>query len=445
MKKLFACLLCLVMVFALASCRDNNQGNTPDEGNGNNNTDNTQPEVQVMSYDEYIAAEVDAAVIVDVYVQATQSWWDNKITVYAADIDGAYFIYEMACSEADAAKLIPGTKIRVNGYKTVWEGEIEIIDATFEFVEAEPYNAGVVELTDMLGDETIIDYQNQQALFRGLTVEKIEYKNGEPGDDIYLTLSLNGNSYSFCVERYLTGPETQVYKNVQALQVGDVIDVTGFLYWYQGMNPHITSVKYSGAMSYAEYCEAKLEEFVMVEVYVQATQSWWDNKITVYAADPDGAYFIYEMACSEEDAAKLTPGAKILVSGHKDSWAGEIEIVDATFKFIEADPYIADAKDLTSVLGTDELIDYQNQLATFKGLTVEEITYKNGAPGDDIYVKLSLNGTTYSFCVERYLTGPETEVYNTVTTLEVGDVVDVIGFLYWYEGANTHITDVVVK
>jgi hypothetical protein len=41
---------------------------------------------------------------------------------------------------------------------------------------------------------------------------------------------------------------------------------------------------------------------------VQATQSWWDNKITVYAQDQDGAYFLYEMACSEEDAAKLVPG-----------------------------------------------------------------------------------------------------------------------------------------
>jgi len=42
--------------------------------------------------------------------------------------------------------------------------------------------------------------------------------------------------------------------------------------------------------------------------------------------------------------------------------------------------------------------------------------------------------------VERYLTAPETEVYTTVGTLNVGDVVNVEGFLYWYEGVNTHIT-----
>ena len=28
----------------------------------------------------------------------------------------------------------------------------------------------------------------------------------------------------------------------KALQIGDVIDMEGFLYWYEGVNPHITSV-----------------------------------------------------------------------------------------------------------------------------------------------------------------------------------------------------------
>ncbi len=42
--------------------------------------------------------------------------------------------------------------------------------------------------------------------------------------------------------------------------------------------------------------------------------------------------------------------------------------------------------------------------------------------------------------MEVYLTGTESDVYTTVGTLNVGDVVNVEGFLYWYEGVNTHIT-----
>ena len=88
----------------------------------------------------------------------------------------------------------------------------------------------------------MVKYQNQLVSFAGMTVEKIEYKNGEPGDDIYVTLGLNGASYDFCVEVYLTGTDTEVYKTVGELEVGDVVDVTGFLYWYNGMNPHITAI-----------------------------------------------------------------------------------------------------------------------------------------------------------------------------------------------------------
>ena len=198
--------------------------------------------------------------------------------------------------------------------------------------------------------------------------------------------------------------------------------------------------KSEGVMTYAEYAAAELDAEVVIECYVQATQSWWSNKITVYAADQEGAYFLYELACSEEDAAKLVPGTKIRVNGFKGEWAGEVEVMDGTFEFVEGDSYIAEALDATALLGTDDLIAHQNEFVAFKGMTVEAVEYKNGEPGDDIYVTLGLNGASYSFCVEVYLTGPDTEVYQTVGTLAAGDVVDVEGFLYWYEGPNPHIT-----
>ena len=201
------------------------------------------------------------------------------------------------------------------------------------------------------------------------------------------------------------------------------------------------AAKSEGVMTYAEYAAAALDSEVVIEAYVQAHQSWWDNKITVYAQDPDGAYFLYEMACSEEDAAKLTKGTKIKVTGHKAEWAGEVEIIDATFEILEGN-WVAEPTDVTSLLGKDELIEKQNMLVEFKGLTVESIEFKNGTPGDDIYVNVSLNGATYSFCVEMYLTGPDTDVYKTVETLQPGNVVNITGFLYWYEGVNTHITGV---
>ena len=199
--------------------------------------------------------------------------------------------------------------------------------------------------------------------------------------------------------------------------------------------------KGEGVMTYAEFAAADLYSEVVVETYVQATQSWWDNKITVYAQDRDGAYFLYELACSEEDAAKLVPGTKIRVKGEKIEYAGEVEIGSGTFEILEGS-YIAEPVDLTAVLGTEELASYMNQKAAFKGLKLESLTHKYGEPGDDIYLTFSLNGATYDFCVERYLTDPNTEVYQTACSLQVGDVVDVEGFVYWYNGINTHITNI---
>ena len=197
----------------------------------------------------------------------------------------------------------------------------------------------------------------------------------------------------------------------------------------------------SKAMSHADYMAAPLDSEVVIETYVQGNQSWWDNKITVYCQSKDGAYFLYELACSEEDAAKLVPGTKIVVTGTKGEWSGEVEVMDGTFEFAKGkDTFIAEALDVTGLLGSDEMIAHQNEKVAFKGMTVEAIDYKNGEPGDDIYVTLGKDGASYSFCVEVYLTGPDTDVYTTVGSLNVGDVVNVGGFLYWYEGINPHIT-----
>lgn len=217
------------------------------------------------------------------------------------------------------------------------------------------------------------------------------------------------------------------------------------------------SCKDSGIMSHEDYMAAEVDSEVVIETYVQAKQAWWDDKATVYTQDEDGAYFIYEMKCSEADYAKLEKGTKIKVTGYKSEWAGEIEITDASFEIVKGN-YVASAFDATSLLGTDELIDHQNEFVAFNDLTVEASTDADGnetaflyswdgsgTDGDDLYFKASVNGATYTFTVESYLCDNTTEVYAAVKSLEVGDTIDMEGFLYWYEGVNPHITSVTVK
>ncbi len=210
----------------------------------------------VMTYEEYMAADLDTEVVVETYVQAKQSWWEDKATLYTQDKDGAYFVYNVACSEEDYEKLTPGTKIKVTGFKGEWSGEVEIMDGSFE-IEDGNYVAEPLDVTALLGKDELIDHQNQYVSFKGMTVEAAGQDDagndvaflyawdgsGQEGDDLYFNVSLDGNTYTFTVESYLCDSSTDVYKAVKELSIGDKIDMEGFLYWYEGVNPHITSVK----------------------------------------------------------------------------------------------------------------------------------------------------------------------------------------------------------
>ena len=194
MKKLIVIVLALVMVLAMTAC--GTTGNNDTESNvdttvdtaDDTTVDTAEDGAKAMTYAEYDAAALDDAVVVEAYVQAKQSWWADKATVYLQDKDGGYFAYNMACSEEDYAKLTPGTKIRITGFKTAWSGDVEIAEgATFEFVEgADNYVAEALDVTDLLGTDDLITKQNQFVSFKGLTVAAYDetgaafaYKNAD--------------------------------------------------------------------------------------------------------------------------------------------------------------------------------------------------------------------------------------------------------------------------
>ena len=261
MKNSKLSILLSVSLLGLVGCGSSSSTTTPATTTASATSEATAETVSsdVMSYAEYVEASVDSEVTVETYVQAKQGWWENNgqgvATIYTQDEDGAYFLYNMPMTEEEYNELVEGTKIKVTGYKSEWSGEVEITDATF-VVEEGSYIATAEDLTDVLAnEEELIKHQNEKVAFKGLTVSastnpegnEVAYLynydgSGTQGDDLYFNVDLDGNTYTFTVESYLCGQDTDVYKAVEALNVGDTIDVEGFLYWYNGVNPHITSV-----------------------------------------------------------------------------------------------------------------------------------------------------------------------------------------------------------
>ena len=107
MKKFVALFLAILTVVALVACGDT----------GSKKVDPNAKSEGVMTYAEYDAAALQSAVVIEGFVQAKQSWWDNKATLYLQDGEGAYFVYNLACSEEDYKKMTVGTKLQVSGYK----------------------------------------------------------------------------------------------------------------------------------------------------------------------------------------------------------------------------------------------------------------------------------------------------------------------------------------
>ena len=140
---------------------------------------------------------------------------------------------------------------------------------------------------------------NQKVIFKDLVVTELGRKESDSDPDIYITAGNENGSVGFCVESYLTGPDSEAYKAADALKVGDVVDICGFLYWYNNPNPHVTAVavkgnvndKGEGAMTYEEFLAAEKLDEVTIEAYVQGKQSYYaaEGTANVYLADADGA------------------------------------------------------------------------------------------------------------------------------------------------------------
>ena len=271
MKKIIAMLLALVMVLSMAACAGSEpveeteapveQTEAPVEETEAPVEETEAPvdEVVVMTHEEFVAAELDTEVVIETYVQAIESWWDGACHIYAHSEDGGYYIYGYACSEEDAAKLVPGTKIRVTGYKGAWAGEVEIMDASIEIIEGETWTATATDVTDIaaLGVAELEAHMNALVAIKGLTIAPSTDANGNEaaflykwdgsgsqGDDLYFNVAIGEQVYTFTINVYMigTGADSDVYKAVEALQIGDVIDIEGFLYWYEGPQTHVTNV-----------------------------------------------------------------------------------------------------------------------------------------------------------------------------------------------------------
>ena len=256
-------------VFALASCGKSdanttgtNAKNTTTVTTTTATTSQTTSEVlnDVLSYSEYVAAEEGETVTIKGSITSRCTFYGGKASFYLQDDDGAYYIYNLPCTEEDYTNnLTVGTEIKVTGYKGSWSGQVEILgdqagnEAEYEIIgTGKTYSPKEVTLAELK------NYPNQYVVIRNLTVvaqkdkeekERACFYNwdnsGEPkaGTDLYYTVTDGTTTYQFVVESYLETTQygSNTYSEVENLSVGATIDVEGFAYTYN--NPQVQTTK----------------------------------------------------------------------------------------------------------------------------------------------------------------------------------------------------------
>ena len=162
-----------------------------------------------------------------------------------------------------------------------------------------------------------------------------------------------------------------------------------------------------------------------------------------------------------KEYADLQPGAFIQVSGFKGIWSGEIEVTDAEGFIMPygyaVDSYLAKPVNVLHIPNVEAAEAYMNKLIGANGAKIvasedadgNEVPFLyehngSGQEGDDIYFKVELYGATYTLTVETDEFPAGSEVYETAKTLQIGDVIDLEGFLYWYEGPQPHVSKITV-
>lgn len=206
-------------------------------------------------------------------------------------------------------------------------------------------------------------------------------------------------------------------------------------------------------MSYPSFLEAEEDSPVTIEAYVQAKEALRNGYCCLYVQNEEGAFYLPRMHCSQEEFDSLEIGRKIRVNGYKSHWNDSLEISDATIQMIDGS-WIAEAKNVTSLIGTEELIQHQNEKVCFHGMTVETMPdghsvwysgWDNTAPeGEDseLYFRASHEGTICDFTVKPSLCQNVQDVLHTLQALQSGDTVDLTGFLRFYNGALPRITEI---
>ena len=211
------------------------------------------PQETVSTYSDYLLSNGDQPVTIESYLQEKDAWNEGKTNIWLQDEEGAYYIYSLPCSLEEYEALDQGRKLRISGYKAEFSGQLQLTDAVFFLLDG-TYLASPFDASAFLGSDELYLHQNQRVRFRDLKIEPMfdgvsafyygwdNSGSPEKQSDLYFTASNSGEMCTFLIKSSLRGTESEVYRAVQNLRIGDTVNLEGILSWYNGPQPLVTVI-----------------------------------------------------------------------------------------------------------------------------------------------------------------------------------------------------------
>ena len=151
------------------------------------------PKFAVNTYAEYAAAEVDAPLVVEgvVYGIMSKENGDKENSVFVQDLNNAGGYYLYAVSDEVIAQAVIGQTVRVKGNKAIYNGTLELKNATIEVLSTETVTVTPTDLTEVFTNATSAEDANLLATLGGyVTIKGVTVL--EAGDNGYYYFELDG-------------------------------------------------------------------------------------------------------------------------------------------------------------------------------------------------------------------------------------------------------------
>ena len=457
MKKFIMIILALLLVLGLASCTEQPANNIVN--------------VTAMTYAEYMAASDNAKVVIEGYVQdfASNTLY-KSVNMFLQDDDGAYYVYRAVCDDERAASLKIGDLVRVSGVKGSYAGEIEIKEqCTFEILSGSKIYDHA-DVTALFSDEKALQARmNLKISMKDLVVSESYDKENRvsaslykwdgsgaagSGDDVYFSASQDDHSSLLVIESDEHPEDSEVYKAACGLSVGDIVDIEGYMYWYNGPNIHVSSIKVTkhskpeleksgGVLSHSEFIMAGDGEAATIEAYVQGLSQYDESsgKFTVFLSDADGAYLAKDIAAEKSVYDKLSKGLRIRLAGMRATENGMPILTGVSYMELLNGYYIDPAENISLMLDdTETLADMAGQK-----VTVKATQFAVYVPEEGLLQTTGPNGKLCSFTVMPEDHPEGSQVLKTLEGLSIGEAVDLICFIYLDPEPQFRVQSISVK